>query len=102
MRERYIRQVGRKLQVPRNMRKEIFRDLEEIFASALENGETEQQVIDRLGTPEEFAASTAEQLGINTAALRRRKRMALGRRYLPFPLYLRFMAEYGPEARSRK
>ena len=41
------------------------RDLHEIFASALEHGETEQQVIERLGKPKEFADSTAEQFGID-------------------------------------
>ena len=39
------------------------RDLNEVFASALEHGETEQQVIERLGTTKEFAENTAEQLG---------------------------------------
>ena len=43
---------------------ELRRDLEEAFASAAEHGETEQQVIRRLGTPEEFAASAAESFGV--------------------------------------
>lgn len=41
------------------------RDLNEVFASAMEHGETEQQIIQRLGTPKEFADSTAEQFGID-------------------------------------
>ena len=49
--------------MPRKAKQEVIRDLNEIFASALENGETEQQVIDRLGTPEVFAENTAEQFG---------------------------------------
>lgn len=49
------------------------RDLNEVFASALEHGETEQQVIERLGTPKEFAENTAEQLGIDSAAPQKRK-----------------------------
>ena len=33
------------------MKKEVVRDLNEVFASAMEHGETEQQIIQRLGTP---------------------------------------------------
>ena len=50
MKEQYIRQVEKHLTLPRKAKQEVIRDLNEIFASALENGETEQQVIDRLGT----------------------------------------------------
>ena len=39
--------------------------MEKTFASAAENGETEQQVIDRLGTPEQFVAGIEEQFGID-------------------------------------
>ena len=42
-------------------------------ASVLENGETEQQVIRRLGTPKEFADSTAEQFGIDNASSKKGK-----------------------------
>lgn len=63
MKEQYIRQVEKHLTLPRKAKQEVIRDLNEIFASALENGETEQQVIDRLGTPEVFAENTAEQFG---------------------------------------
>lgn len=73
MKEQYIKQAEKELHIPRKARKEVIRDLNEIFASALENGETEQQVIDRLGTPKEFAESTAEQLGIDFTASRKRK-----------------------------
>ena len=53
MKERYIKQVKKEfgLCLSRKKRNEIIRDLNEIFASALEHGETEQQVIERLGTP---------------------------------------------------
>ena len=34
-------------------------------------GETEQQVIQRLGTPKEFADSTAEQFGIDNTTLKK-------------------------------
>lgn len=60
MKERYIRQVGRYLRTSQTKKREILRDLEETFAAAAEHGETEQQVLDRLGTPEEFAAAMAE------------------------------------------
>lgn len=60
MKEQYIKQVSRALSVPRKQKKDILRDLEEAFASAKEHGETEEQVIERLGTPEEFAAGMSE------------------------------------------
>lgn len=73
MKEQYIKQVKKELSLPRKVKKEVLRDLNEVFASALEHGETEQQVIRRLGTPGEFADSTAEQLGVDNAALKKRK-----------------------------
>lgn len=63
MKEQYIRQVARNLHVPRKTKMEILRDVDEAFASALEHGETEKQVMERLGTPEEFAETMQEQLG---------------------------------------
>lgn len=78
MKEKYITQVKKELHIPRKIKKEVIRDLNEIFISALENGETEQQVIDRLGNPKEFAENTAEQLGIDTTALSKQKRVILG------------------------
>ena len=39
----------------------------------MEHGETEQQVIERLGTPQEFANSTAEQFGIDNSVPKKRK-----------------------------
>lgn len=65
MKEQYIKQVKKELSLPRKMKKEVVRDLNEVFASAMEHGETEQQIIQRLGTPREFADSTAEQFGID-------------------------------------
>ena len=55
MKEQYIKQVEKELSLPRKMKKEVVRDLNEVFASAMEHGETEQQIIQRLGTPKEFA-----------------------------------------------
>ena len=50
MKEQYIKQVEKELSLTRKAKKEVVRDLNEVFASALEHGETEQQVIERLGT----------------------------------------------------
>lgn len=61
----YIKQVKKSLNISHKTKAEILRDLEEAFASAAEHGETEQQVMDRLGTPEEFGESIQEQLGLS-------------------------------------
>ena len=45
MKEQYIKQVEKELSLTRKAKKEVVRDLNEVFASALEHGETEQQVI---------------------------------------------------------
>ena len=68
MKEQYIRQVRKELHLPRRIRAEVVRDLGEIFASAAEHGESEAAVIERLGRPEEFAARTAKQFGVDNAA----------------------------------
>ena len=44
MKEQYIKQVEKELSLPHKAKKEVVRDLNEVFASALEHGETEQQV----------------------------------------------------------
>ena len=43
MKEQYIKQVEKELSLPRKMKKEVVRDLNEVFASAMEHGETEQK-----------------------------------------------------------
>lgn len=73
MKEQYIKQVKKELHLSRKEKNEILRDLNEIFDSAVEHGETEQQVIERLGTPKDFADSTAEQFGIDSTASQKRK-----------------------------
>ena len=73
MKKRYIKRVKKELHLPREAKKEVVRDLNEIFASAAEHVETEQQVIERLGTPKEFADSTAEQFCVDNSILRKRK-----------------------------
>lgn len=77
MKEQYMKQAEKELHLPRKVKKDIIRDLNEIFDSALENGETEQQVIDRLGTPEEFAESIAEQSGIDLVASKKCREIIL-------------------------
>lgn len=76
MKEQYIKQVKKELSLPCKVKKEVLRDLNEVFTSALEHGETEQQVVQRLGTPREFADSTAEQFGIDNAISKKRKTIA--------------------------
>jgi hypothetical protein len=73
--EAYIRQVKRELIVSAKQKQSIVRDLNEAFASAMEHGETAQQVIARLGSPKDFADTMHEQLGINANEKRKRKRM---------------------------
>ena len=70
MKKQYIRQVRKDLHIPRSAKTEVVRDLQEIFASAAEHGESEQQ-----GTPREFADRTAEQFGFDPAARRRQNRL---------------------------
>lgn len=75
MKEQYIKQVKKELLIPQKQKKDILRDLEEAFASGLEHGETEQQVLERLGTPKEFAINMEQQLGICRADIQRRNRI---------------------------
>lgn len=67
MKETYIQQVKQELSLPKKKKEAIARDLREAFACALEHGETEQQVIERLGSPAEFARGVQEQLDTNPA-----------------------------------
>ena len=75
MKEQYIRQAEKELHLSRKKKEEVVLDLEEIFSSAMEHGETAQQVIERLGTPKEFADSAAAQFGVDHAARRKRKEL---------------------------
>ena len=75
MKEKYIKQVNSELAVSKKQKKEVIRDLNEVFTSALEHGETEQQVIERLGSPKDFADNIHEQLGIDCIARKRRKKL---------------------------
>ena len=78
MKDQYIRQVKKELHVPRKIKAEVVRDLEEIFAVNEAHGQTQAQVIERLGTPKEFADCAAEQFGVDPSAPRRRGRMISG------------------------
>ncbi len=75
MRENYIKQVKKGLVVSQKQKKEVIRDLNEAFSSASEHGETEQQVIERLGSPKDFADNIHEQLGIDFIARQKRKNL---------------------------
>lgn len=74
MKDSYIKRVKMALHAPRKRKQEILRDLNEMFAAAREHGESETQLIARLGAPEEFARSVETQLG---AAGNRRRNMAI-------------------------
>ncbi len=78
MKEQYIKRVEKELNLSRKAKKEVVRDLNEIFASAMEHGETEQQVIERLGSPKEFADGTAEPFGVDNAARQKGKGIVSG------------------------
>ena len=79
MREKYIEQVKRNLVVSRKQKNEVIRDLQEAFASAVENGETDQQVIERFGSPSDFADNVNAQLGLNRVdKLHSKKRTQIG------------------------
>lgn len=78
--EKYIMQVKKALVVSGRAKKEVLRDLKEIFASAREHGESEEQVIGRLGSPEEFADNINEQMGVSRTErlkLRRRRQITV-------------------------
>lgn len=75
MKKQYIKQVKRELSVSCQAKKEIVRDLEEVFASALEHGENETQVMERLGSPKDFAENMEEQIGFDRVGYRNRKKL---------------------------
>ena len=76
MTKRYISRVRRKLTLPHGKKKEVMRDLEEIFATAAARGESEAETISRLGAPDEYARETEAAFGVDGARLRR-KRLAV-------------------------
>lgn len=52
--QQYLRNVGRKLNLPDNLKKTVLADLRETLDTAHECGENIDDVIKRLGTPSEF------------------------------------------------
>lgn len=52
--EKYIKSVKRKLNVPYDLKASVLKELMEAFDSAKEHGESENDLINRLGTPKEF------------------------------------------------
>lgn len=52
--EKYIKSVKRKLNVPYDLKASVLEELREAFDSAKEHGESENDLISRLGTPKEF------------------------------------------------
>jgi len=77
MREEYIKQVKKELAVSRKLKHEVLRDLNEAFDSAAEHGETEKQVIGRLGTPKEFAENIEETAGFNRVQYRKKRKKVI-------------------------
>ena len=73
MRRQYIRRVKRALCLAGAEKQEMIRDLQEIFDSAAEHGESEAQVVARLGSPKEYAYHIHEQLGMLDEIRKRRK-----------------------------
>lgn len=54
--EKYIKSVKRKLNVPDDLKTSVLEELREAFDSAKEHGESENDLINRLGTPKEFVS----------------------------------------------
>lgn len=77
MREKYIKKVKKELSVSRNKKHEIIRDLNEAFDSAREHGESEKKVIDRLGTPKDFAESMEETIGFSRVQYREKTKKSV-------------------------
>ena len=73
MKNSYISEVRRKLKLPRGKKREVMRDLEEIFATAAARGESEAETISRLGAPDEYARETEAAFGVDGARLRRKR-----------------------------
>lgn len=77
MTKRYISRVRRKLTLPHGKKKEVMRDLEDIFATAAARGESEAETISRLGAPDEYVKETEAAFGVDGARLRRKRLAAV-------------------------
>lgn len=67
MKKQYIKHVKQLLIVPRKQKNIILNDLEEIFQSGNANGESDQEIIQRLGSPKEFVSEIEHGLEINVS-----------------------------------
>ena len=61
--QQYMDRISRSRALPRAVRQEVLRDLQDLFACAQEQGESPEQVIQRLGTPQEYVARLAQERG---------------------------------------
>lgn len=77
MKDKYIREVEKLLPLPSRAKKEVLRDLNEIFESAAEHGESEKQVIQRLGSPEEFIRNLNEQIDLENFSKEHKRKKSL-------------------------
>lgn len=58
--EQYVKQVCRRLCLPRNLRTRVVADLQSDIAAALEAGESAAQIVARMGPPSELAAELSQ------------------------------------------
>ena len=73
MKEKYIQEVKKRLCVPRKQRDEIIRVLLEAFETAAGHGQTEAELIERLGAPQSYADNIHEQLGLPSSKRQKRE-----------------------------
>ena len=78
MKKQYIAKVKRLLILPGASKAEVLRDLEEIFRSGNENGETDEQIIKRLGEPEEFVLEIENGLGVDIEKYKNKLKICAG------------------------
>lgn len=58
--KQFVKRVARRLHLPREMKQAVLAGLVESFESAGEHGETEAEVIGRLGSPKAFVADVLQ------------------------------------------
>lgn len=63
MKEEYCRAVARKLDLSRKDKQRVLEDLADTFEAGREHGQTEKQIAEHLGPPEDFAREINLQLG---------------------------------------
>ena len=63
MKEEYCRAVARKLDLSRKDKQRVLEDLADTFEAGREHGQTEKQIAEHLGPPEDFAREINFQLG---------------------------------------